>query len=245
MASPETSRAGASDPAAALPQAVWNDTPYRDVNLALGAMGQALARMYRFPIDKDEAETLASMDSNDENDLFMSQANCRKGAETLKTCFASGNPDATLQAARDDFHKLFVGPLTLRAIPWSSAYIDSDGLFGPTARAVRETFTENGFEIPEGRTEPSDHVAYELQFLAEMHKRAEVSWGCDPSPDEEARKALVQARGFKQRFIDPWIGDFLNCVDCGSRVEAYRGIADLTRGFLAIEDDFLNKVLAG
>lgn len=226
--------AGAAVPSGAAP---------RETNEGLAALGQTLARLYRFPVDDADADVFASMDPADTDDPFMDDERYRAGVKALQEQFCGGERAAVLRSASDDFHKLFVGPLTLRAIPWSSAYLDSDGLFGPTARAVREAFAAEGLAIPEGRTEPSDHIAYELQFLAEMHDRAASCWGASELPSDEARTMLSKARAFRGRFVDPWVGEFLGRVDRGSRVATYRGVANLTRGFLTLEERFFARVL--
>ena len=212
----------------------------RDANEALGAMAQLLAKLYRFPIDEELGEQLAQMDPNDSDDLFMRQDECRRGIAQQQGYFSDTKREDALRAASNDFHKLFVGPTALRAVPWSSVYVDSSAvLFGPTAQAVRGEFERHGLVIPEGQKEPSDHIAYELQFLAEMHWRANSLWGEDEHPSPEALKALEDARSFKEKFLDIWSGTFLEKVEQGSRVDVYRGVASLTRGYLALEGEWL------
>ncbi len=226
------------------PEQDFADVQPRDANEALGAMAQLLAKLYRFPIDKELSQQLAQMDPNDPDDLFMRQSECQKGVAQLQGFFSGEGRENALLSASNDFHKLFVGPLKLRAVPWSSVYVDPSAvLFGPTAQAVRSEFERHGLAIPEGQREPSDHIAYELQFLAEMHWRANASWGEDASPSPQARDALEDARSFKEKFLDIWGDKFLGNVEQGSRVDVYRGVASLTRGYLALEGEWLATLL--
>lgn len=237
----------------------------RGRNAALGAMASVLARLYKEPFDGKMIACFRELDVDDADDLFLANGQFREGAAQLKAFFsqdegsgkAGSRADASVrsnrQLASDDFHKLFVGPLKLKAAPWSSVYLDLGSLFGPTALAVEKEFKRHGFAIPEGKHEPCDHIAYELEFLGEMHRAAEAAWqvaGGEDVPAESAAAVpdsalapLTDARAFKKTYLDPWADAFFQAVDEGARYDAYRAVASMTRGFLAIEEDFLFAVV--
>ncbi|MEG0324178.1 MAG: molecular chaperone TorD family protein, partial [Raoultibacter sp.] len=122
--------------------------------------------------------------------------------------------------------------------PWSSVYLDLGSLFGPTTLAVERTFKRCGMQNPEGNREPCDHFAYELEFLAEMHKR--TASALREGNAKDAGKSLEEAMSFKETYMDPWSNTFLDTVIAGARCDAYCGTALLARGFLEIEGAFLN-----
>ncbi len=209
-----------------------------ETNEALAAVLQLLAKLYRFPADDATVlafQGLVSEGDGEADDPFMRDADFARGARMFAESFGGDDAraDAAKLMAKNDFHKLFVGPLTLLAAPWSTVYLDGGMLFGPTEHEVREEFHRQGFDIPEGTREPCDHIAYELQFLAEMHKRA-AGMGC-----ADGSGALEAARTFRRRFVDPWVPDFLAKVEAGARVGTYRGLALMTRGALRVEEGAL------
>lgn len=218
-----------------------------DLNCALAAMCALVAQMYRKPVDQGLADYFHSVDLDDPDDVFLHNGACRRGLELIQRHFGGGangqeggviQDGIAAQALHDasaDFHRLFVGPMKLVAAPWSSVYLDLGSLFSPTALAVERVFKENGFAIPEGNHEPFDHIGYELAFVEEMHKAAERAreQGANPLP------YLDQARAFVETYVLPWTDAFLGKLSSGARTDCYRGLAELTRGLLAIEAAFL------
>ena len=206
----------------------------RDMNEALAAMSALVARLYRRPMDEEVATYFRTVDIDDPEDTFMANELCRHGVGLIKAHFIGNDTIQALHGASADFHRLFVGPMKLVAAPWSSVYMDLGSLFGPTALEVERVFKANGFGIPEGNHEPCDHIGYEFAFIEEMHKAAARAWdeGRDPQP------SIDQGRSFIERYMLPWTGTFLDKVAKGARTDAYRGLADLTRGLLGMEATF-------
>jgi len=81
---------------------------------------------------------------------------------------------ADADAVRGEFDRLFRVPLEGFVPACESVFRDAppEGsgqkptLYGPACRAVAESMREAGAGLPEGRTEPPDHVGMELLFLA-------------------------------------------------------------------------------
>lgn len=205
-----------------------------DMNCALAAMCALAAQMYRKPVDEGLAAYFRTVDLDDPDDVFARDETCRRGLELIQRHFEGAD---ALHSASADFHRLFVGPMKLVAAPWSSVYLDLGSLFGPTALAVERVFKENGFAIPEGNHEPFDHIGYELAFVEEMHKAAERARAEDTDP----QPYLEQARTFIETYVLPWMDAFLGKLSSGARADCYRGLAELTRGLLAMEGAFLGS----
>lgn len=209
------------------------------------AMGQLLANLYRSPMDQSQVAFFRELPLDDPDDLFMGNEHCRSGVAKIQRFFNETDLETARQSASDDFHKLFVGPDKLRAAPWSSCYVDAQGLFGPTALRVEKEFRKNGLSIPEGVREPSDHIAYEIQFIVEMQKRALENWpSADGEPEDttQAAAALEVAKTFKAELMDIWVDQLLAKMSDSSRNPVYDGVADLTRGYLEIQDELLNAI---
>lgn len=204
--------------------------------MTLAAACQMAAPLFRQPLDAETVRRIAETSVDDENDLVLDQPECREGMRAMKSFCQSLDETSELQAS-NDFHDLFVGPHKLKAAPWSSIYLDAGNiLFGPTALRVRKAFAAQGFAIPEGTAEPADHVAYELQFLADMQKRAFMD--SDDAAVEERLDCAHAAAEFFTEFVSPWVGTFCNRLEQEAQTEFYRGLARFARGLTALEGSF-------
>lgn len=211
------------------------DGATREKMAILAAVMRFMAELYHRAPTEDTLVQVRGIETEDGDDFVMAEPSCHKGLRLMRT--ACGDMGA-LQSIRNDFHDLFVGPHELLAVPWSSVYMDSGRmLFGPTAIKVREVFAAEGFAIPEGKAEPSDHVAYEWQFMADLHRLALEAQ--DDGDGELARRRLELAAGFFDRFLRPWMGPFCDCMDRGAKTGFFRGLAWFTRGVVQLESALL------
>ena len=72
------------------------------------------------------------------------------------------------------FNKLFVGPGKLKAPPYESSYRNKQGLImQDETMAVRRAYLAQGLKLKKQNIEPDDHIALEMEFLAEMIRRNE------------------------------------------------------------------------
>lgn len=208
--------------------------------MTLAAACQMAAPLFRQPLDAGTARRIAETSTDDEDDLVLDQPECREGMRAMKSFCQSLNETRELQAS-NDFHDLFVGPHKLKAAPWSSIYLDAGNiLFGPTALRVRKAFATQGFAIPEGTAEPADHVAYELQFLADMQKRAFM--GSDDAAVEERLDCAHAAAEFFTEFVSPWVGTFCDRLEQEAQTGFYRGLARFARGLTTLEGSFFERL---
>ncbi len=68
------------------------------------------------------------------------------------------------------FNRLFVGPAALEAPPFSSVYLDAQGLvMGRTTMAVRQMYAALGLESPWKNRLPDDHISLELDAALAMN----------------------------------------------------------------------------
>ena len=202
------------------------------------AVMQVVARLYRNVLDEETAAQLAAMDMESEGDPIFENDACRRGFALMRECCQTKSELPQISA---DYHNLFVGPHKLLAAPWSSVYLDASGLvFGQTALEVRRLFSEQGLAIPEGPAEPSDHVAYEWQFMAGMHGRAAGAYEAGNS--EGVIEAVEAARRFFEGYLDPWMQPFCAAVAEGAKTDFYRGLSEFTTGVAELERQLLDDV---
>lgn len=204
------------------------------------AVCQLIASLYRNKLDRDIASRIVDICTDaPDDDPVLGNADCLTGLETMQSYCIELDASRLLQTS-NDFHDLFIGPHNLLAPPWSSVYLDSGKLiFGPTALAVRELFLTQGFVIPEGNAEPSDHASYEWQFMADMGERVLIASQAGNTGDAD-RSAKVRAYFFTC-FLNPWMGSFCNKVNAGAKTDFYRGLSQFTRGFCNLEAMLLRR----
>ena len=96
--------------------------------------------------------------------------------------------------------------------------MDGGRLFGPSALEVARIFASRGFAIPEGKSEPSDHVAYELAFMSELINAGD----------------LAACKEFAAKYVEPWFGELAAQVREFDETGFYDGLCDLTAGLLGL-----------
>jgi TorA maturation chaperone TorD len=154
----------------------------------------------------------------------------------------TGLDDERLVMIEDDNTTLFIGPEA--PVPmWESVWTTEDRLlFESCTSEVQHAFAEFGFEIPDPVREPSDHLAYELAFVAALLARAADhirSGEADP-----ARRHVEAAAQFIDRHLVRWAPACLAEVAERARSDFYRGIALLCADTLAQLSERLDSTRA-
>lgn len=207
---------------------------------SLTVMLQLVARLYKYPAASELLEHFKNVELDDEEDSFLRDEECRSGISLMSGFCRGLEMEEVVYRTTGDHSQLFVGPLHLPSPPWSSVYLDRGSLFGPTTLAVEKEFKRLGFWIPEGNREPCDHIAYELQLVAELHKTAAEK--LRQGDTVGGSKYLNEARHFVSTYLSPWLGDFLGLVEKHAETDFYRGLAKLTRGLVQRESEFLDGI---
>lgn len=206
------------------------------------AMEDLVARLYRWSPKEETIQYFKDLNEHlDEEDLFLQDEQCSEGISLIcKFCSDHEIKDA-LRLATADHSRLFVGPTHLLSPPWSSVYLDTGGLFGPTSLKVEEKFKSFGFQIPEGNHEPYDHIAYELEFIAEMNKKAAAAL-CR-GEGEEALKFIEEEKHFMDTYLFPWLDQFIRLIQENARTDFYRGLAILSLGLARMQSELAEKIV--
>lgn len=193
------------------------------------ALMQFAAGLFGRPLDEASRDFLLSIDA-DGTDPVLAEEACASGLAAIQAAL-SGSEDA-LADTSVSFHRLFVGPQHLPCPPWGSVYLDGGRLFGPSSQQVARQFATHGFALSGSSNEPSDHIAYELAFLAELIKGAAA---LDEAGDADgARAAAEEALRFQADFIESWFPAFAASVKQEDETGFYSGAADLVQGLLSL-----------
>lgn len=117
------------------------------------------------------------------------------------------NP-AFLEEAKDEYTRLFIGPVSLVAPPWESVYGQKDAmLFQESTLEVRNTYRQYGL-IPEGYPHVADDsLALELHFMALLAQRGLDAFYAGKNDDLTAD--LSGSADFLKKHLLVWVPKFL------------------------------------
>ncbi len=122
--------------------------------------------------------------------------------------------------------------------PYESVYRDGEGnLMGRSAMEVAREYAGDGIAISDECREPPDHIGLELDFMRFLAEKEAECW-----EQEEPARALTyldKERHFLREHLALWVSDFCDRVVDMAALDFYRGIARMTRGFIA---DDLEKI---
>ena len=93
--------------------------------------------------------------------------------------------------------------------------------------------------LPADNTTPEDHLSFEFQFMAKLIERA----GAALDAGDEARYAELCAkqRAFFDEHLANWVPRLCADVRAYAQTAFYRGVADITEGFLRLEDQMAQR----
>ena len=117
-----------------------------------------------------------------------------------------------LDAAKDEYTRIFIGPASLPASPYESPYRGSHdtALLQENTLAVREAYRSFGLEPKRLYAIPDDHIAFLCSFMAKRAERAQELWEVE---DREALAQELKAEGaFMAVHLLGWLDIFAKSV---------------------------------
>ena len=126
------------------------------------------------------------------------------------------------------------------AYPYESVYTSEEHLLMQDARDSAVAFyLGEELGLPADNTTPEDHLSFEFQFMAKLIERA----GAALDAGDEARYAELCAkqRAFFDEHLANWVPRLCADVRAYAQTAFYRGVADITEGFLQLEDQMIGQ----
>jgi DMSO reductase family type II enzyme chaperone len=157
--------------------------------------------------------------------------------------FKRGTSDRDLEQLEGDHFQLFVGSGMPTAPPWESFYRTEERLMVSShTLEVRSFYERFGLVSERKDREPEDHIGLELEFMG---------WLCDRHGQclrngdiPQAARALKAQRDFLDEHLLPWVAPFCEDVTRSAWTDFYRGVAELTKGFVALDRRLLGESAA-
>ncbi len=194
-----------------------------------------LARLYRSEVTENMLEELTSMHYPVKSGNELMDTGYYEIAKYLSNAWI----DPLLELSVD-YSKTFLGSgidSYSAAYPYESVYTSEKRLLMQDARdEVLAIYRANGLDKSESWTVGEDHIAVELEFMRILNRRA--AQALEKGEMERAFSCINIQHNFMDDHISTWVPVFANDMRTFASTMFYRGIADLTEGFLA-EDALL------
>ena len=200
-----------------------------------------LSRCYEREVDAAFAGAFAEGAALESDDASLSEGFARLQAD-LAGC---AGDEGALETLAVVFDRAFfgMGPRTAqKAFPYESVYTSEGGLMMQDAYSeVLHVYREAGFAKDPGFTEPEDHLAVELSFMALLCGRAVEALRAGDA--EGAERQLRAQASFLQGHLLNWAGRFASDVRKAAEDGFYFHLADFTEAYLAADAAALAEVV--
>lgn len=207
-----------------------------------------LSRCYR-----SEMDAVLAREISDEFTFETDNDALAAALGAMRAGLADADEDALEQLAVT-FDRVFfgMGPLTARhAFPYESVYTSDKGILMQEAyTSVARTYRGQSLAKDASFTEPEDHLAVELAFMATLADRARAFLEANtPSGDAAAEETLAQSLAFVRAHLLNWIDRFCAELERAAMPEDtgdggfYAGLARFTATFVAGDAALLEETL--
>lgn len=207
-----------------------------------------ISRCFRSEVDEALARDIAERFSFESDDAALAEAL----AAIKRAAAAATSDERALELLAVTFDRVFfgMGPLTARhAFPYESVYTSDRGIMMQEAyAAMTRTLREQALAKDASFTEPEDHLAVELAFMATLADRAVAFLGAgDEAGDAAATETVRQSLAFAQNHLLNWIGRF--CAELvlaatpDGEEDFYVTLARFTARFVEGDAELLEEML--
>jgi putative dimethyl sulfoxide reductase chaperone len=199
-----------------------------------------LSRMFLVEIDQPlldnlrQADFVVTVDNADLNEGYALWCEFQKRVD-----------EGTLVNLAVDYVRAFIG--TGRdgdgaAYPYESIYTSPEHLIMQDSRdEVLALYRSEGMGKDDSFTEPEDHVALELSFMAHLNRRALELF--ESGSEREGIDYLNKQKAFLDGHLLNWVPAFCDNIAKFAQEPLYLGLAKVTRGFLAVDKAVLDDLL--
>jgi len=151
--------------------------------------------------------------------------------------------DVELDAAKDEYTRLFLGPDKLIAPPWESCYTAKErALFQESTLAVRSWYQQYSY-VPAGYpSHPDDHISLMMHFLALTTERAKA---CLDSDLICGYASLLEGQKlFEKNHILNWMEGYCSDMDKSETKVLYPQLVRAMADFISYDQQVIEELLA-
>ena len=164
------------------------------------------------------------------------------GCKSLRDFFSENTVDDDLcEELAADYASLFLGAGKHPAHPYESVHTSEDGIIMREAWSnVLQTYGEFCLRKTDNYTQPEDHIAIELEFMAylclEMQKAIAME-------DSKSIDVLIKTqKNFIKKHLVSWAPNFCSDIVKGSaKLNFYGAVSKIVRNFIIIEESTFKR----
>jgi TorA maturation chaperone TorD len=169
----------------------------------------------------------------------------KEGFRTLRG-YLQGLADRNLEEVRlelaAEYADLFLGIAGKPPHPSESVYSSKEQLVMGKARdEVLDFYRKAGLEKVKDFTEPEDHIALELSFMALLCQRTQDA--LEGNNKKKANEYLRIQKDFIEKHPARWVPQLTKDVLEQAEVDFYKGVAMITDGFIEMEKRTIDELL--
>ncbi len=207
-----------------------------------------LSRCFRSEVDEALARDIAEAFAFESDDATLMEAL----ASIKRAAAVAADDEQALELLAVTFDRVFfgMGPLTARhAFPYESVYTSDRGIMMQEAyAAMTRTLREQALVKDASFTEPEDHLAVELAFMATLADRTVAFLSArDEAGDAAATETVRQSLAFAQAHLLNWIGRFCAELVLAATPDGeesfYAALARFTARFVEGDAELLEEML--
>lgn len=148
-----------------------------------------------------------------------------------------------LERLKEEYTRLFVGPLEMEAPPWESVYVGEEGrLFQESTLKVRECYRRFGLMPEEYRRVADDSLALELGFMAELAQRSADAF--EAEQEDALQITLRGASDFLNEHLLLWVPQLLERLSKTKTDWLYPQLTRFLDSFLKKDQETINDLLS-
>jgi len=150
--------------------------------------------------------------------------------------------DSLIEKLRDEYTRVFVGPMKLPAPPWESVYVNKeDSLFTQCTLDVRSSYLQYGFLPANYPNEPDDHLALEIDFI--RHLTILTIEELSKNNYLKVKKLLEDQRQFLKNHLLLWVDDFNSRLSKYSHSLFYLPLTSILVELLKKDEELIQEFL--
>ena len=249
---------GFSADAEALTAPAGSDAPAQDVASetqdartdALAVHALLIARTYMYTLfhkalgGEPASELIAHLTSDvtlNVTDEY-AQDETMRGLQAFLCTLGETDRDQTVDAARDEYTRTFVGPAMLPALPLESPYVTHDAaVFQENTLAVREQYRAHGLLPKRCLKLPDDHVALMCDFMARLADDALASF--EAADADAFARQLVEQQAFVAGHMTTWLFEYARGLRRSKTAVLYPQLVEALAAFVKLDADFAVNAL--
>lgn len=148
-----------------------------------------------------------------------------------------------VDAAKDEYTRVFIGPNRLPALPWESPYVSHEPvLFHKSTLAVRGAYRAHGWRLKRYLHVPDDHVSLLCCYMSRLS--LETMQAFEAGRLDEVRSQMIEQRLFVDEHLCTWLAEYAQSLRDSDRVFFYGRLTEGLAAFARLDSGFASEVVA-